>query len=136
VIHPYGRRKWAQSTRRMIEGSIAWMRMWKGCRKQGGRLGKGARKEVCSLTVASRNVQKGGSAAHKCKCQRALTEKQTLTSRFERGQPTRAIAAWSYPLGPRREQLLLWDRCRCVADCEHAGVQAGGEECQHSVNGH
>jgi hypothetical protein len=75
VIHPYGRKKWPQSTRRTIEGSIAWMRMWKGCRKQGGRLGKGARKEVCSLTVASRNVQKGGSAARKCKCQRALTRK-------------------------------------------------------------
>ena len=70
--------KWPQSTRRTIEGSIAWMRMWKGCRKQGGRLGKGARKEVCSLTVASRNVQKGGSAARKCKCQRALTRNRTL----------------------------------------------------------
>jgi hypothetical protein len=68
VIHPYGRRKWPQSTRRTIEGSIAWMRMWKRCRKQGGRLGKGARKEVCSLTDASRNVQKGGSATRKCKC--------------------------------------------------------------------
>ena len=42
---------------------------WKGCRKQGGRLGKGARKEVCSLTDASRNVQKGGSAACKCNMQ-------------------------------------------------------------------
>jgi len=68
VTHPSGTRTWPRSTRRTIEGSIAWMRMWKGGRKQGGRLGKGARKEVCSLTDASRNVQKGGSAARKCKC--------------------------------------------------------------------
>jgi hypothetical protein len=48
VIHPSGTRTWPRSTRRTIEGSIiAWMRMWKGCRKQGGKLKKGARTEVC-----------------------------------------------------------------------------------------
>ena len=45
---PSDRRTWPRSTRRTIEGSnyIARMRMWKGCRKQGGRLGKGPRKDM------------------------------------------------------------------------------------------
>ena len=59
------------------------MRMWKGCRKQGGtRLGKEPRKDtcllyLCSLIDASRNVQ-GREEVCSQMCLRALTGKQTL----------------------------------------------------------
>ena len=50
MIRPPGR------TRRTIEGSIAWMRMQKACRKQGGRTGdQGTRCETVLTQVETCN---------------------------------------------------------------------------------
>jgi hypothetical protein len=53
------RRTWPRSTRRTVKGSMARMRTWKGCRTQGGRLGKGGRKEMSSLMEVIANVSAG-----------------------------------------------------------------------------
>ena len=71
---------------------IARMRMWKGCRKQGGtRLGKEPRKDtcllyLCSLIDASRNVQ-GREEVCSQMCQRALTETRRLRLSSSPKQP-------------------------------------------------
>ena len=71
VIRPPGR------TRRTIEGSIAWMRMQKACRKQGGRTGdQGTRCETVLTQVETCND--GREEVCSQMCQRALTRKRTL----------------------------------------------------------
>jgi hypothetical protein len=46
-MHPSNRRTWPAVHAAHDRGQyIARMRMWKGCRKQGGRLGMGPRKDM------------------------------------------------------------------------------------------
>ena len=53
-----------RSTRRTLKGSIARMRMRKGCRKQGGRVEKGRREERCSpidAAIGGKTLWGGGA---------------------------------------------------------------------------
>ena len=53
-----------RSTRRTLKGSIARMRLRKGCRKQGGRVEKGRREERCSpidAAIGGKTLWGGGA---------------------------------------------------------------------------
>ena len=58
------RERTVRSTRCKLKGSIARMRMRKGCRKQGGRVEKGRREERCSpidAAIGGKTLWGGGA---------------------------------------------------------------------------
>eukprot|EP00964_Phaeocystis_antarctica_P012336 scaffold6811_cov55-Phaeocystis_antarctica.AAC.2 len=69
ATHPSDRRTWPRSTRRTIEGSIAWMRMRKAVQEAGRKTRRGTKVEMCSLIDARETRARKGGSVRKCPAQ-------------------------------------------------------------------
>jgi hypothetical protein len=117
---------------------ITRMSMWKGCRKQGGRLGKGPRKDMCSLYVcslidASRNVQGREEV-----CSRNVS---AGVDRKANSRPVRATGGLLQGL-QRRVALEALRESSCsfwtdlvAPQTASTGVEAGVKKCQRALTG-